>query len=93
MKNIIIDNLPCSTTESELRDLFAPYGDIHSATVVRGTSLKARGLAFVSMDPQDAWHAIRGLDGLELEGRILCVQAAQPTGRPQFGIHDTSPSW
>ncbi len=93
MKNIVIDNLPGSTTEQELRNLFAPYGEVRAASVVRGTSLKARGLGFVSMDPLDASHAIRGLDGTELDGRVLCVNAAQTQARREFGIHDTSPSW
>ncbi len=93
MKNIIIDNLPGSTTDDELRHLFTPFGIVHSATVVRSMSRKAQGLGFVDMDPPDAWLAIRNLDGLEIEGKTLSVSPAPAQRRTDIGIRDTSPSW
>ncbi len=93
MKNIVIDNLPTSTTEEELRSLFTPFGRVHSATVVRGTSQKARGLGFVGMDPIDAWRAINDLDGMNLGGKTLTINSAQSGSRARFAINDSSPSW
>ncbi len=93
MKNIIIDNLPGSTTDDELRHLFTPFGTVYSATVVRSMSRKARGLGFVDMAPSDAWQAICNLDGLEVEGQTLSVSPAPPQPRAGFNIKDTSPSW
>ncbi len=93
MKNIIIDNLPGSTTDEELRRLFSPFGTVYSATVVCSMSRKARGLGFVDMAPTDAWQAICSLNGIEVDGKTLSVSPAQPQRRADFGIKDTSPSW
>jgi RNA recognition motif-containing protein len=88
-KRIYVGNLPFTTTESELRDIFAQHGDVHSVAVVEDRDTgRPRGFAFVEMDEDDADAAISALAGAELGGRSLNVNEAKPRnnsggGRPQ----------
>jgi hypothetical protein len=71
-----------STTEDELRDLFAPYGEVVSVSVVydRATG-RPRGFSFVEMGTTEAAEsAISALNGQEVGGRQLRVNAAKPAG-------------
>jgi RNA recognition motif-containing protein len=76
---IYIGNLPFSATESELRSLFEPHGDIASVNVITDRETgRARGFAFVEMEEADsASKAIRALDGADMDGRNLKVNEAQ----------------
>ena len=79
---IYVGNMSYSTTEDELRGLFAPYGEVVSVAVVidRATG-RPRGFAFVEMGTSEAAEgAISGLNGQELGGRQLRVNAAKPQG-------------
>lgn len=85
MKNLFVGNLSFQTTESDLRALFAPLGQItriHMA-MDRETG-RSRGFAFVEMPNDDeAKSAMAALDGKELSGRNMKVNEARPkTGRP-----------
>jgi RNA recognition motif-containing protein len=70
------------TSESELRELFAPFGQvtrIHMA-MDRETG-RARGFAFVEMpNDAEASAAMTALDGKEVGGRNLKVNEARPKG-------------
>lgn len=78
--NLYVGNLPYSTTDEELRDLFAAYGTVVSATVLRDRySGLSRGFGFVEMsNDAEAQAAIQGLNGTMLEGRPLKVDKARP---------------
>jgi cold-inducible RNA-binding protein len=80
MKNLFVGNLSFQTSEDELRNLFAPFGDItrvHMATD-RETG-RFRGFAFVEMSNDDgASKAIAALDGKEVGGRNIKVNEARP---------------
>lgn len=77
--SIYVGNLAFSSTESELRHLFAEFGEVHSASLVthRDTG-RPRGFGFVEMPAVAIDAAIRGVDGRELGGRRLRVKAARP---------------
>ena len=80
MKNLFVGNMSFSTTESELRSLFEPFGEIVRVNVVtdRDTG-RARGFAFVEMTNDDeAAKAIAALNGKEVDGRALNVNEARP---------------
>ncbi|MFY9529821.1 MAG: RNA-binding protein [Candidatus Acidiferrales bacterium] len=88
MKNLFVGNMNFQTTESDLRALFEPFGQItrvHMATD-RDTG-RARGFAFVEMaNDEEAAKAIAALDGKEVGGRNLKVNEARPKtegSRPQ----------
>ncbi|HLI84642.1 MAG TPA: RNA-binding protein [Bryobacteraceae bacterium] len=80
MKNIFVGNLNFSATESSVRSLFEPYGNVERVSVVtdRDTG-RSRGFAFVEMsDAAEADRAIAGLNGTDLEGRTLKINEARP---------------
>lgn len=79
MKKIYVGNLPFSTTEDELRQLFAEHGEVESAAVVTDRySGQSRGFGFVEMAPADADKAIQALNGTSLGDRSLNVNEARP---------------
>ena len=80
MKTVFVGNLNFQATESDLRYLFEPFGEIGRIHVVndRDAGLP-RGFAFVEMaDPTEAAKAIANLHGKELVGRHLRVKEATP---------------
>lgn len=79
-KNIYVGNLPFRTTEENVRDLFARYGDVQSVKLISDRETgKPRGFGFVEMDNDAAAdEAIKSLDGTDFEGRSLKVNEAKP---------------
>lgn len=85
MKNIFVGNLDFSATESAVRALFEPYGNVERVSIVtdRDTG-RSRGFAFVEMtDSAEADRAINALNGTQLDGRALNINEARP--KPQGG--------
>jgi RNA recognition motif-containing protein len=79
MKKIYVGNLPWSTDESSLRDLFSTVGEVHSAAVVSDRETgRSRGFGFIEMDDSDADKAISELNGREVDGRQLRINEARP---------------
>jgi RNA recognition motif-containing protein len=78
MKNIYVGNLPFSSTEDEVRDLFAQYGEVQSVKLIsdRDTG-RPRGFGFVEMETGGADKAIEALDGTTFGGRNLRVNEAR----------------
>jgi RNA recognition motif-containing protein len=78
-KKIYIGNLPFSSTETDLQDLFGRHGTVESVNVIMDRETgRPRGFAFVEMESASAAaDAIRALDGSELGGRNLRVNEAQ----------------
>jgi RNA recognition motif-containing protein len=88
MKNLYVGNLPHSTTETELRNLFEAHGAVEKVSIVTDRETgRARGFAFVEMtDAGEAEKAIAALNGSELGGRALKINEAKPkTDRPGGG--------
>ena len=80
MKNLFVGNMSFQTTETELRSIFEPFGELTRVNVVtdRDTG-RARGFAFVEMpNDEEAAKAITALNGKELAGRALNVNEARP---------------
>jgi len=88
MKNLYVGNLPHSTTEAELRQVFETHGAVDKITVVTDRETgRSRGFAFVEMtDAAEADKAIAALNGTDLGGRPLTINEAKPkTDRPKGG--------
>jgi cold-inducible RNA-binding protein len=88
MKNLYVGNLPHSTTEDELRNLFQAHGAVERVSMVTDRETgRSRGFAFVEMtDAGEAEKAIAALNGTELGGRTLKINEAKPkTDRPRGG--------
>jgi cold-inducible RNA-binding protein len=80
MKNIFVGNLDFAATESSIRALFEPYGNVERVNLItdRDTG-RSRGFAFVEMtDAAEADRAIAALNGTTLEGRALNINEARP---------------
>jgi RNA recognition motif-containing protein len=80
MTNIFVGNLSYQTTQDELFNAFAAYGNVERVSIVTDRdSGQPRGFAFVEMtEARDAETAISQLNGAELNGRALNVNEARP---------------
>lgn len=78
--NIYVGNLPYSVRDEELREAFEKYGTVNSAEVIFDKrTRRSRGYGFVEMlDDAEGQRAIAALNGAELQGRELRVDASQP---------------
>jgi cold-inducible RNA-binding protein len=88
MKNLYVGNLPHSTTEAELRQLFEAHGAVEKVSLVTDRETgRSRGFAFVEMtNPAEADKAIAALNGTQLGGRALTINEAKPkTDHPKPG--------
>ncbi len=78
-QKLYVGNLPFSTTETEVQDLFSQHGTVHSVNLISDRETgRPRGFGFVEME--NAQDAISALDGYELGGRRLKVNEARDRG-------------
>jgi len=90
MKNLFVGNMSFQTTESDLRALIEPFGQVTRVHVAKDRDTgRARGFAFVEMpNDEEAARAMAALDGKEVGGRNLKVNEARPrteAARPRAG--------
>jgi RNA recognition motif-containing protein len=78
--NIYVGNLTPQTSDEDLRTLFAEFGEVMSARVIKDRfSGEPRGFGFVEMPSKnDAINAIQGANGREMNGQLLTVNEARP---------------
>jgi len=78
--NIYVGNLSFEVSEETLRQTFAPFGEVSSASIVTDKySGQSRGFGFVEMpDQTQGKAAIEGLNGKMLLGRQINVNEARP---------------
>lgn len=74
--NIYVGNLSTDTSEDELRQAFAAFGEVASVRIVRdGATGESRGFGFVEMPAEEqAKTAITEMNGKELKGNALTVE-------------------
>ena len=78
--SIFVGNLPFRAEQEDVIELFASFGEVVNCSLPleRDTGRK-RGFAFVEMaDPELETKAIDGLQGVELMGRPLRINKAEP---------------
>jgi RNA recognition motif-containing protein len=80
MIKLFVGGLPFSTTDDELKELFAAHGAVASATVVRDRdSGRSKGFGFVEFEKdEEAKAAQSALNGSEFGGRTITVDVARP---------------
>ena len=80
MTNVFVGNLDITVTEQQLRELFAPHGNVETITIVNDRDTgEPRGMAFVEMAlATEAQSAIAALNGTVLNGRTMTVNEARP---------------
>jgi RNA recognition motif-containing protein len=83
---IYVGNLPFSTTEDQLQQMFAAHGAVESVSVITDRETgRPRGFAFVEMS-SGANEAIQTLNEKVIDGRALKVNEARPR-------EDRKPRW
>ena len=79
-KKLYVGNLPFSTTDDSLRQIFEQVGQVDSAKVItdRDTG-RSKGFGFVEMTTdEECAEAIKRFNGQDFEGRALTVNEARP---------------
>ena len=92
---LYVGNLSYSTTEDDLRELFAQAGTVKSATIITDRdSGRSKGFGFVEMSSQpEAEKAISQFNGTTFMDRALTVNIARPREeRPRSGGYGSSGS-
>jgi RNA recognition motif-containing protein len=76
---LYVGNLPLNFNDYELQELFRPYGEVVSATVITDhQSGHSRGFGFVEMAARDeAQQAIQAMNANTVDGYELTVNEAR----------------
>jgi len=84
---LYVGNLPFSTTNQDLSDIFGEIGPVESSNVIEDRETgRSRGFGFVEMaNKEDGERAIAELNGKEFNGRELKVNEAKPQERRAGG--------
>ncbi|KAJ0230573.1 Glycine-rich RNA-binding protein RZ1A [Hirschfeldia incana] len=85
-----IGGLAWSTSDRGLRDAFEKYGHLLEAKVVLDKfSGRSRGFGFITFDEKKAMdEAIAAMNGMDLDGRTITVDKAQPLQGGSGRDHD-----
>ena len=79
---LFVGSLPWSINDQSLEELFAKFGQVHSAKVIIDReSGRSKGFGFVEMSDEDAKKAIDALNGSELQSRTIVVNQAEDKKR------------
>ena len=80
MKKLFVGSLPWSTDDQALQSLFAQFGEVTYAKVIKDKETgRSRGFGFVEMtNDNEAMQAIEKLNGSDLDGRNIVVNEARP---------------
>ncbi len=84
---LYVGNLPFTTTNESLAEIFSPFGNVTSSKIVtdRDTG-RSKGFGFVEMSNGDeAQAAIEKLNGADFGGRSLTVNEARPMAPREGG--------
>lgn len=81
--NIYIGNLSSSTTVDALKSLFAEFGDVESAKVIKDrASGRSKGFGFIEMPSNsEADQAIKALNGNIIDGNAIKIKPADSGGK------------
>lgn len=85
--NIYVGNLPYSVSEDDVRQAFEAFGEVASVSMIKDKMTgQPRGFGFVEMnDDGEAQAAIDALNGKDLKGRAMVVNAARPREERPMG--------
>ncbi len=77
MKRLFVGNLPFTTTDDDLHNLFAGFGEVNSARVIIDKQTgRSRGFGFVEMEAGVASRAMAELNDSDYGGRKIRVSEA-----------------
>ncbi len=83
---IYVGNLSYDIREEELKVLFSEFGNVESAVIIKDKEThRSRGFGFVDMSDAEGESAIAALNGKEVSGRTLVVNASKSDGKNRSG--------
>jgi len=91
--NLIVNYLPQTMTQEEIRSLFSSIGEVESCKLIRDkvtgkTECQSLGYGFVNYaKPEDAEKAINTLNGLRLQNKTIKVSYARPSSESIKGAN------
>lgn len=87
MIKLFVGSLSWNTTDHELEEAFARFGEITEAKVITDRdSGRSRGFGFVTFTDEDAGNkAIEEMNGTQLDGREITVNQAREKRRDDRG--------
>ncbi|XP_026827545.1 ELAV-like protein 2 isoform X10 [Ooceraea biroi] len=87
--NLIVNYLPQSMSQDEIRSLFSSIGEVESCKLIRDKlSGQSLGYGFVNYHrPEDAEKAINTLNGLRLQNKTIKVSYARPSSEAIKGAN------
>ena len=72
-KSLYVGNMAYNTSESDIRELFEPFGPIVEVRIIGD-----KGFGFVEIPAENMQAAIDAVNGKEVGGRPLTVNEARP---------------
>jgi ELAV like protein 2/3/4 len=88
--NLIVNYLPQTMTQEEIRSLFSSIGEVESCKLIRDkvTVGQSLGYGFVNYHrAEDAMKAISTLNGLRLQNKTIKVSYARPSSEAIKGAN------
>jgi RNA recognition motif-containing protein len=84
LKKLFVGNLPGSTKDKDIQELFSEFGTVRSCKLVMDVfSGQCKGFGFIEMEGHEARAAIAGLNGREFNGKPIKVNFETP--KPKRG--------
>lgn len=82
---IYVGNLPYNITDERLEAMFSEFGTVENIKLVMDRfSGRPKGFGFLEMpDNSEADKAMKALNGMQMEGRSIKVNQANPEGKRQ----------
>lgn len=79
-KKLFVGNIPWSASDEDLKKLFAEYGDVEEAIIIKDKfSGRSKGFGFVTFaNDDDGDKAVSALHDQEFNGRNIIVNEARP---------------
>jgi RNA recognition motif-containing protein len=82
VKKLFVGNLPFTTNEEEVTELFSKFGKVRSIKLATDVfSNKCKGFGFIEMEGHEARAAIAGLNGRDFSGKPLRVNFEDPKNK------------
>ena len=79
MKTLYVGNLPWSTTEERLAEVFRQFGQVGGCRIITDRETgRSRGFGFVEVGDEDSAAMVDALNNTDLDGRIIVVNEARP---------------
>lgn len=77
---LYVGNLPYTTTDAELKEMFSQSGTVSEAVVISDKmSGRSKGFGFVTMSTdEEAQKAVEQFNGKDMGGRSIVVNEARP---------------